>query len=140
MKIHFILLSCMLFASTVQAKENIQVSNAWVRATVPGQEVSGAFFSVKSLPPAKLIKVESSIADSVEIHSMTMKNGVMEMRELKTLALPAGKLVKLAPGELHLMLIDIKRQLKPGDEVPLKLTLQYENNTQAVKEITAVVR
>ena len=140
MKIHFILLSCMLFASIAQAKENIQINNAWVRATVPGQEVSGAFLSVKSLLPAKLIKVESSIADSVEIHSMTMKNGVMEMRELKTLALPAGKLVKLAPGELHLMLIDIKRQLKPGDKVPLKLTLQFETNTQAVKEITAVVK
>lgn len=140
MKIHFILLSCMLFASIAQAKENIQISNAWVRATVPGQEVSGAFLSVKSLRPAKLIKVESPIADSVEIHSMTMKNGVMEMRELKTLALPAGKLVKLAPGELHLMLIDIKRQLKPGDKVPLKLTLQFETNTQAVKEITAVVK
>ena len=140
MKIHFILLSCMLFASIAQAKENIQVSEAWVRATVPGQEVSGAFFSVKSLQPAKLIKVESSIADSVEIHSMTMKNGVMEMRELKTLALPAGKLVKLAPGELHLMLIDVKQQLKPGDKVPFKLTLQYGDNSQGVKEIIAVVK
>ena len=130
----------MLFASIAQAKENIQVSEAWVRATVPGQEVSGAFLSVKSLRPAKLIKVESSIAGSVEIHSMTMKNGVMEMRELKTLALPAGKLVKLAPGDLHLMLIDVKRQLKPGDKVPFKLTLQYGDNSQGVKEIIAVVK
>ena len=140
MQIQAVLFICLLFASAVQAKENIQLSEAWARATVPGQEVSGAFLSVKSLRPAKLIKVESPIADSVEIHSMTMKNGVMEMRELKTLALPAGKLVKLAPGELHLMLIDIKRQLKPGDKVPLKLTLQFETNTQAVKEITAVVK
>lgn len=140
MQIQAALFICLLFAGIAEAKENIQVSEAWVRATVPGQEVSGAFFSVKSLRPAKLIKVESSIADSVEIHSMTMKNGVMEMRELKTLALPAGKFVKLAPGDLHLMLLDLKRQLKPGDNVPLKLTLQYENNTQAVKEITAVVK
>lgn len=140
MQIQAVLFICLLFAGIAEAKENIQVSEAWVRATVPGQEVSGAFFSVKSLRPAKLIKVESSIADSVEIHSMTMKNGVMEMRELKTLALPAGKFVKLAPGDLHLMLLDLKRQLKPGDNVPLKLTLQYENNTQAVKEITAVVK
>lgn len=140
MQIQAVLFICLLFAGIAEAKENIQVSDAWVRATVPGQEVSGAFFSVKSLRSAKLIKVESSIADSVEIHTMTMKNGVMEMRELKTLALPAGKFVKLAPGELHLMLLDLRRQLKLGDKIPLKLTLQYENNTQAVKEITAVVK
>ena len=102
MQIQAVLFICLLFAGIAEAKENIQVSEAWVRATMPGQEVSGAFFSVKSLRPAKLIKVESSIADSVEIHSMTMKNGVMEMRELKTLALPAGKFVKLAPGDRSL--------------------------------------
>ena len=130
----------MLFASSAQAKEHIQISNAWARATVPGQGVSGAFLSVKSLRAAKLVKVESAIADSVEIHSMIMKNGVMEMRKLETLALPAGKLVKLAPGNLHLMLIDVKQQLKPGDKVPFKLTLQYDDNSQGVKEITAVVK
>ena len=140
MKLHSILLSCMLFASIAQAKENIQISNAWARATVPGQGVSGAFLSVKSLRAAKLVKVESAIADSVEIHSMTMKNGVMEMRKLETLALPAGKLVKLAPGNLHLMLIDVKQQLKPGDKVPFKLTLQYGDDSQGVIEITAVVK
>ena len=130
----------MLFASIAQAKESIQISDAWARATVPGQGVSGAFLSVKSLRAAKLVKVESAIADSVEIHSMTMKNGVMEMRKLENLALPAGKLVKLAPGELHLMLLDIKQQLKPGDKVPLKLTLQYGDKTLGVKEINAVVK
>ena len=140
MKIQALLFTCLLFASIAQAKENIQVSEAWARATVPGQEVSGAFFSVKSLRPAQLIKVESSIAGNVEIHSMTMKNGVMEMRKLENLALPAGKLVKLAPGELHLMLLDIKQQLKPGDKVPLKLTLQYGDKTLGVKEINAVVK
>ena len=140
MKLHSILLSCMLFASIAQAKESIQISDAWARATVPGQGVSGAFLSVKSLRAAQLVKVESAIADSVEIHSMTMKNGVMEMRKLENLALPAGKLVKLAPGELHLMLLDIKQQLKPGDKVPLKLTLQYGDKTLGVKEINAVVK
>ena len=60
----------------------------------------------------------------VEMHSMTMDGGVMRMRALPKIDLPAGQTVKLAPGGLHLMLIDVKQPLKAGDKVPLVLSIQ----------------
>jgi len=135
-----LLLACLLGAATAHAAEDVQVSDAWVRATMPGQEVAGAYLNLRSEKAAKLVKTESPVADSAAIHSMSMKNGVMEMRELPELALPAGKTVKLAPGGFHIMLIDLKKPLKAGETVPLKLTIRHRDNTLSVLDVQAEVR
>jgi hypothetical protein len=135
-----LLLACLLAPLAAQAAEDVQVSDAWVRATVPGQEVAGAYLNLRSEKAAKLVKTESPAADSAAIHSMSMKNGVMEMRELTELALPAGKTVKLAPGGFHIMLIDLKKPLKVGETVPLKLTIRHSDNKLSVVEVQAEVR
>ena len=68
-----------------------------VRPTAPGQDITGAFMTLQSVQHTKLIKVESDVASTAEIHSMSMRNGVMQMRELKGLdTLRQGG----APGEL----------------------------------------
>lgn len=135
-----LLLAFLLTAATAHAADAVQVSDAWARATVPGQEVAGAYLNLRSAKAAKLVKTESPVAGSVAIHSMSMKDGVMEMRELTELALPAGKTVKLAPGGFHIMLIDLKKPLKAGDTVPLKLTIRHADNTLSVLEVQAEVR
>ena len=71
---------------------------------------------------------------------MRVKNGVMEMRQLESLELPAKQTVKLEPGGLHIMLLDLKRPLKPGDKVPLRLTLQRADRSKTVVEVQAEVR
>ena len=121
------------------AQDSITASQAWVRPTVPGQEVTGAFMTLLSAQHAKLVKAESNAAESVEIHSMSMHNGVMEMRELKELDLPAGKPVKLAPGGFHIMLINVKKPLRNGDTVPLTLTILNDDNTTRTTKVTATV-
>lgn len=68
--------------------------------------------------------VASPAAASVELHSTSLEEGVMRMRLVARIELPAGKTVKLARGGLHVMLVDIKQPLKPGDRVPLTLTVQ----------------
>lgn len=120
--------------------DNLTVSQAWVRATVPGQEVSGAFMNLTSKTNARLIKAESPVAEIVEIHSMSMNNGVMQMREIKELELPAGKTVQLAPGGFHFMLINLSRQLKAGDSVPIKLTIKGAGNTDSEISIDTKVK
>lgn len=120
--------------------DNLVISQAWVRATVPGQEVSGAFMNLTNPTNAMLIKAESPIAEIVEIHSMSMRNGVMEMREVMELELPAGKTVQLAPGGFHIMLINLTKQLKPGDTVPIKLTIKSASNIESVTNIKVKVR
>jgi copper(I)-binding protein len=75
--------------------------------------------------------VSGDVAGKVEIHEMAMNNGVMTMRPLdKGLAIEPGKTVKLAPGGLHLMLMDLKSPLKQGDKVPL--TLDFEKAGKVV--------
>lgn len=99
----------------------VKVEQAWLRATVPGQEVAGAYLNITSAVNARLVGVSSPVAASAQLHSMSMKQGVMEMRELKDIALPKNKTVKLAPGGMHVMLFDLKQVLKPGEVIPLTL-------------------
>jgi copper(I)-binding protein len=71
---------------------------------------------------------------------MTMDGGVMRMRALPRIDLPAGQTVKLAPGGMHVMLIDIKQPLKPGDKVPLVLSVQSSGTSLTTLKIEAEVR
>jgi len=103
------------------ADQEISISNAWARATAPGQQVAAAYMNLKSKQGATLIKAESDLAGSVEIHSMTMENDVMKMRMLDELPLPAGEMVSLEPGGYHLMLFDLKQPLHAGEEGEFKL-------------------
>jgi copper(I)-binding protein len=73
-----------------------------------------------------LVSIESSVTDSVEIHNMTMENGVMKMRMLENLALKAGEPYKLAPGGFHLMLFDLKKPMTAGEQV--SFTLHFKSN------------
>ena len=99
----------------------ITVSENWVRATAEGQDVGAAYMTITSASDTTLTKVESSVSDSVEIHSMRMENGVMKMRMLEELALKANTPNKLAPGGFHLMLFDLKKPLKTGEAVTFTL-------------------
>jgi periplasmic copper chaperone A len=131
-----LLLALALLLMSLGAQATIEITDAWARATAPGQEVGAAYLSLKSDLPAKLLKVESPASDSVEIHEMSMNNGVMKMRMLDTLDLPAGKVVKLEPGGFHLMLIDLKKPLKAGEVIEISLTLkdrQGKTTTQKVR-------
>ena len=118
-----------LMACSKQAPE-INITDNWVRAAAEGQEVGAAYMTITSASDTSLIKVESSVTDSVEIHSMSMENGVMKMRMLEQLDLKANTPNKLAPGGFHLMLFDLKKQLKAGETV--SFTLHFKN--QAGKE------
>lgn len=118
-----------LMACSKQAPE-INITDNWVRATAEGQDVGAAYMTITSASDKSLVKVESSVTDSVEIHSMSMENGVMKMRMLEQLDLKANTPNKLAPGGFHLMLFDLNKQLKAGETV--SFTLHFKN--QAGKE------
>jgi copper(I)-binding protein len=117
-----------------------RVKDAWVRAPAPGQNVAGAYMELASHNHLALVSVTSPVAGRSELHTMTVEGGVMKMRPLGKIELPAGKPVKLAPGGLHIMLMDLKRTLKPGDRVPLTLTVQRADSNRVVFTIEAEVR
>jgi copper(I)-binding protein len=102
----------------------VQVDGAWARATVPGQGVGAVYLKITSPQDAKLTGVKTAVAKSAEIHSMSHEGGVMKMRRLDALDLPAGRTVVLEPGGDHIMLIDLAGPLKAGQRVQIQLTVE----------------
>ena len=104
----------------------IKVDNAWVRATVPGQQATGAFMKITSIEAVKLSSVSSPAASISEIHEMKMDGGVMKMRALPSgLDIPANRAVVLSSGCFHVMMMDLKQTISAGQSVPLEL--QFTN-------------
>ncbi|MDR2990902.1 MAG: copper chaperone PCu(A)C [Burkholderiaceae bacterium] len=103
----------------------LKIEAPWVRATVPGQNGTGAFMQLTARQACQLVAVRSPIAGVAQIHRMAMEGGVMRMREVEGgLPLPAGQTVELAPNGLHLMLMDLKQPVATGASVPITLTVQ----------------
>lgn len=121
-------------------KELVSVKDAWARPTNPGQEVGAAYMTLTSKQDVSLLSVEADAAQSVEIHNMTMENGVMKMRMLDTLPLKAGKPYKLVPGSFHLMLFDLKKPLTVGEQVNFVITFKKENKQLFKQNIKATVQ
>ena len=122
------------------AVAQVTVSDAWVRGTVTGQKVTGAFMQLTSPADATLVAATSPVAKIVEIHEMKTEGGVMKMRAVDKLALPAGKPVDLKPGGYHMMLMDLTQPLKVGDTVPLLLTIADKAGNKQTIEVKAVVK
>lgn len=124
----FFKLACItaLTLSAATAYAQVTVSDAWVKATRPAQKVGAAYMTLQSPQDTTLVKIESPAAGTVEIHSMTMNDGIMKMRRLDDLPLSAGTPVKLAPGGFHLMLFDLEKPMQAGETVPF--TLHFKDN------------
>ncbi len=114
------LLSGTLFADTAA---DITVSNAYVRATAPGQANSVAFMTLhnSSMQAYSLIDAEGQAAKAVELHTHIHENGMMKMRRINKIDLPAHGEVMLKPGGHHIMLIGLKQAAKKGDSIHLSL-------------------
>lgn len=128
-----------LFAVPVFSQ--VQVTDPWVRATVPQQQATGAFMRLTSPVAARLVEVRSPAARIVEIHEMSMQDNVMRMRAMAAgLELPAGAAVNLQPGGYHVMLIDLVKPLKEGETVPLTLVVEGKDKRRETIEVQAPVR
>jgi copper(I)-binding protein len=135
-----IVISGVLMFLAVAAQAQVTVKDAWVRATVAQQKATGAFMQLQSAQDAKLISAQSPVAGLVEVHEMSMDGGVMKMRAIPSLALPAGKAVDLKPGGYHVMLMDLKGQVKDGDTVPLTLVVEGKDGKRQNIEIKVSAR
>ena len=112
-------------ATETAAASIIAVTEPWSRETAEGQNAGGAFMTIANSGTAddRLTGGSTPVAGRVEIHTMTMENDVMRMRQLEDgLEVPAGGEVTLKPGSFHVMLMDLKQPLKAGETVPLTLT------------------
>ena len=133
-----LLVMCQALSVTAIAQTKVQ--EPWVRATVGGQQATGAFMQIVSPQGGKLVEARSPVAGVVEIHEMAVENNVMKMRAIPGLDLPAGKAVDLKPGGYHVMLMDLKGQVKVGDVVPITVIVVGKDGKRESLELKAPAR
>jgi periplasmic copper chaperone A len=127
-----------LFAGAASAQTT--VTDPWIRGTVAQQKATGMFAQVTSASGGTLVAARSPVASVVEIHEMRMDGDVMRMRAVPGLELPAGKAVALKPGGYHVMLIDLKQPLKPGETVPVTLVIEGKDGKRETVELQVPVK
>ncbi|WP_428030836.1 copper chaperone PCu(A)C [Ancylobacter sp.] len=103
----------------------LEIAHPWARMTPAGAKVGGGYLAIENegKESDRLVAVTAEVAGRVEIHEMSVKDGVMTMRMLPDgVEIPADSTVKLAPGGFHLMLMDLKQPLKEGESFKGTLT------------------
>jgi copper(I)-binding protein len=123
--------------TALSAADHITVSNAWIRPPAPGQTVTGAFMTLtnSSETASALTSASSSIAAVVEIHETSMSDGMMRMRKVSHVDIPANGFAELKPGSFHIMLIDLEKELEPGSTEVLTLTFSDDSQIDVVATI-----
>jgi copper(I)-binding protein len=129
-----------LAASATVSMAEVTVTDPWIRGTVTGQSETGAFMTIKSTEALKLVGASSPVARKVEVHKMEMDQGVMRMRPMSKLEIPANSAVALKPGSYHVMLMGISKPLTAGEKVPLTLQFQNKEGKMTSTTIQAEVR
>ncbi|MBL4774338.1 MAG: copper chaperone PCu(A)C [Alcanivoracaceae bacterium] len=102
----------------------VAIMNSWIREALPGAKVNGGYMTLINVneKEVKLLSVDSEAFEKIEIHKMSIVDGMMEMAKLPELVIPAGSQVHLKPGSTHLMLKRPKRDLVRGDVIELVMT------------------
>ncbi|RFA27976.1 hypothetical protein CAI21_13740 [Alkalilimnicola ehrlichii] len=116
--------------SAPAASETLEASGAYARATPPGTENSAAYLVLRNTGEGdrRLVGAATPVAQTVELHTHLHEDGVMRMRQVEYIELPADSQVALEPGGLHIMLLGVREPLEAGQTVPL--TLQFDGEEQ----------
>lgn len=102
----------------------LEINNAWARATPAKAETGAAYVTIQSPSADRLVSASSPVAKKAELHTMSMQGVVMKMRPIDGLDIPAGQPVTLKPGGEHIMLMGLNQPLREGQSFPL--TLDFE--------------
>lgn len=123
MKLKIIAVSAiMLVVGVIQAQDSLVVEQAWVRETPPGAPNGAVYFNISNAGTAdQLIDVSSAVADRAEMHTHIHQDGLMQMRQVNAIDVPANGHAVLKPHGDHVMLIGLKAPLKAGETVELQL-------------------
>ncbi len=124
---------------TKPSADVVAVMNVWVREALPDSEANAGYMTLINVGSEEvtLIRIKSDSFNKVEVHEMAVVDGLMNMRELKTLTIPVNDQVKLAPGGKHLMMISPKKDLVQGDKVDLTLIFSSGESQTVSVEVKA---
>ena len=138
MKLSFVTL--ILISSIVFGADEINISKAFIKLPRPGVDVTAGFAIIKTSTDLKVINVSNKNFKNIEVHSMKMTYGVMEMRKLIEPKLGPNSPLVLSPGNNHLMLFGIKEKLKSGENLDLTFVFKDDEDNKIVKEFKFIVK
>ena len=118
--------------------DKIVIRDAWIQEGPPSQKITAAFMLIENHNSEEiaLLSASTDAARVVELHKMELEDGMMSMRKVDSINIPAGGMIELKPGGYHLMVIGLNKALKEGEDV--KVTLRFSNDTR--KTITVPVK
>lgn len=116
--------------------QSIEVRDAWVRTSVPGQKSTGAYMKISAPGGARLVGGSTPVAGQLEVHEMRMDGDVMRMRALAGVDIAAGQTLEFMPGGgLHIMLMNLKAALPKGSRVPMTLVFKDARGVESKLEL-----
>lgn len=135
-----ILIGVLLFTAC-GAEKGIEIHSGWTRPAKQGE--NGAVYFVihnHSSQADELIAISSEIAAAAEMHQSKMSGDIMQMNQVESVPLEAFAEIEFAPGGLHIMLVDLKQDVRAGDEI--EVILHFKNSQDinikvAVRETAA---
>ena len=121
--LHRLFATLILFvaAPCALAAGQLGVSNAWIPQAPPGVDMLAGYLTLKNSgdAPVSILAAQSDRFLTVTVHQTVIENGVSRMRELNHLEIAPGEEVKFAPGGLHLMLMQPRREVFPNPRAAL---------------------
>jgi copper(I)-binding protein len=140
-KLFFALLSLLVMTPAIAAentaKSSIVVSDAWVRASLGRSTSTAAYMKVENRgsQPDKLLGISVPAAGMAHLHESIMTDGIMQMRSIDALVIQPGASVVLAPGGLHVMIMNLKEPLKVGQSISVALHFAKAGKIEALAEV-----
>ncbi len=119
---------------------NLVISHPWSRQSPMAADVAAGFFTIQNTGSEddRLLKATAEITPKVQLHDMKIENDVMKMFELPAgIPIPAGQTIELKPKSLHVMFMDLKSQVKEGEEIKGTLVFEKAGTVEVEFEVMA---
>lgn len=116
--------------------DHVRASDAWIRV-MPAGLPAGGYVTLRNDggEPAVLQGASSATYGSVMLHQSSTETGMGRMRMVDRLEIPAQGQVALAPGGYHLMLMNAKAAVQPGQTV--RVTLRFADGSSLDADFVA---
>ena len=103
------------------ALAELEIRDPWIKNLPPSVPVRAGYMTIHN-PQSKAVSIVSLSSDafgSIEIHQTIAQDGMMRMEQVPTLTIEPDSTVHLAPGGLHLMMMNPGKPTRIGDKIEI---------------------
>jgi copper(I)-binding protein len=127
-------------AGEVDTLGPLQIDTPWGRASIGTARPSAAYVTIRNTGDKadRLVSIETPVSARPEVHEMEEEGGVMKMRPAGPLEIPPGEEVRLEPGGIHIMLMQLRQPLKEGESIPITFTFRQAGDITMIAPIASL--